>query len=131
MIETESFRHAAVFSSLLILLMAGLGTNVSLIRLRRKIFVGDGGDKHLPKAIRAHGNSAEHVPLLLVLLVLLGMLDAGATGVMVVGALSLLSRCLHAGGRLGNKRLFSTTGATLTYYLELGMGIWVLWLVTG
>lgn len=131
MIETESFRHAAVFSSLLVLLLAGLGMNVSLIRMRRKIFIGDGGDKFLGKAIRAHGNSAEHVPLLLVLLLLLGMLDAGATPVMALGATCLVARCVHAGGRLGNKSLFSVTGATITYLLEIGMAVWVMWLVTG
>lgn len=130
MIETESFRNAAIFSSLLVLLVTALGVNVSLIRLRLKTYLGDGGDKTLNKAIRAHGNAAEHVPFLLVPLLVLGMLDAGATALLVLGALSLFARCLHAGGRLGKKSLFSMTGTTITYGLEGGMAIWVMWLVT-
>ena len=55
---TESFQQAAIFSALLVLLVMGLGTSVSLLRMRRGIYMGDGGDKGLSRAIRAHGNSA-------------------------------------------------------------------------
>jgi uncharacterized protein len=130
MIETESFRNAAIFSSLLVLLVTALGVNVSLMRMRKKIYAGDGGDKPLSKAIRAHGNSAEHIPFLIAPLLLLGMLNAGGTATLVAGALCLLARCMHSGGRLGNKISFTMPAATLTYLLEGAMAIWVLVLVT-
>jgi uncharacterized protein len=130
MIETESFRNAAIFAALLVLLVTLLGVNISLRRMSKKVYAGDGGDKILNKAIRAHGNAVEHVPFLLIPLLLLGMLDAGATPVLVLGALSLLARCMHAAGRIGGNLIVLTMpAATLTYLLEGGMAAWVLWLV--
>lgn len=131
MTTTDSFRQAVIFCALLVLLVTGLGLLVSAIRVRRGIYLGDGGDKPLGRAIRAHGNAAEHVPFLLVPLLLLGLLDAGTTLITVLGAACVVARCLHAGGRLGSKRLFSTSGATVTYLLEGGMALWMMWLVTG
>ena len=127
---TESFQQAAIFSALLVLLVMGLGTSVSLLRMRRGIYMGDGGDKGLSRAIRAHGNSAEHVPFLIAPLIILGLLEAGATPIMALGATSLFARCLHAGGRLGSKRIFSMIGATITYFLEFGMSVWILWILS-
>ena len=128
---TESFQQAAIFSALLVLLVTGLGVSVSLLRMRRGIYLGDGGDKGLSRAIRAHGNAAEHVPFLIAPLLILGLLDAGATPIMVLGAASVVARALHAGGRLGSKRPFTMIAATITYLLEGGMAIWVLWIISG
>lgn len=131
MTVTESFQQAAIFSALLVLLVTFLGVSVSLLRMRRGIYLGDGGDKGLSRAIRAHGNAAEHVPFLIAPLLILGLLGAGATPIMACGAAAVFARCLHAGGRLGSKRPFSMIGATITYCLEGGMAIWVLWIISG
>ena len=127
----ESLRHALVFTCLLTLLVASLGTLVSLMRMRKKVYLGDGGDKQLANAIRAHGNAAEHVPFLIILLLILGMIDADPTAVLVLGATALFARCIHAGGRLGKKRQFSVAGATITYLLEFGIPVWILVIVSG
>lgn len=127
----ESLRNALIFTCLLTMLVASLGMLVSLMRMRKRVYLGDGGDKQLANAIRAHGNAAEHVPFLIILLLILGMIDADATAVMALGGAALFARCIHAGGRLGKKRQFSVAGATITYLLEIGIPVWILWLVSG
>ena len=46
------------------LMILGLGVNVSRLRGKFNVFRGDGGHAELQGAIRAHGNSVEHVPML-------------------------------------------------------------------
>lgn len=74
--------------------------SLRVIRLRRAsgIGLGDGGDKMLMRATRAHGNFSEYVPLAL-LLMLLAELGHGPPWVLhCLGCLLLLGRALHAVG---------------------------------
>ena len=125
----QPLHAAAIFVALLVLLLVGLGVNVSLMRMRKKVRLGDGGDKTLARAIRMHGNAAEHVPLLLVLLVVLAGLGAPAAAVTALGAACLGARLVHATGMFTKVFLASASGATLTYVLEAGMSGYVLWLL--
>ena len=64
-----------IFVSANVLLTTLLALNVSLTRIRLKIANGDGDNIEMKKAIRAHGNNVEHVPifgLVVLALVLLG-----------------------------------------------------------
>ena len=57
--------------------------------------LGDGGDPRMLRRIRAHGNFAEYVPLILVMM---GFMEMGHTSVYVLHALGiglLVSRFLH------------------------------------
>ena len=45
-----------------------LTLNVGRMRTRKKIFLGDGGDKELLSAVRAHANLIELTPLALLLI---------------------------------------------------------------
>jgi hypothetical protein len=128
--ENESFRYAVTFSSLLVLLTMAMGVHVSLIRMRLKVWLGDGDDKRLRAAIRAHGNQAEHVPLLIFMLLALALLGANATGVLVLGIVSVLARSGHAGAKLGRNKMLSVVCATITYVLETAMPIWALVIVS-
>lgn len=57
-----------IFLSLGTLLIAIFSANVSRLRGKTKIFLGDGGNKELERAIRAHLNFIEHyVPFALVM----------------------------------------------------------------
>jgi uncharacterized membrane protein YecN with MAPEG domain len=88
-----------VCAGLLGLLVAALTVNVGLMRGRKKIFLGDGGDPEMLAAIRAHANLIEFAPLCLLLI----YIASDFYGFWVTAGLSavlLVARMLHAGGML-------------------------------
>jgi hypothetical protein len=65
------------------LLLVGLAMRISMLRMRHKIAFGDGGNTELMRAIRVHGNTAEHAPIF-VLMTLAYELGRGTTLLLVV-----------------------------------------------
>ena len=102
------------------LLLVGLAGRVSFLRLTLKIPFGDGGNPALMRAIRTHGNTAEHAPIFL-LMALAWELSRGATGLLVAAAaLFVLARLLFTAGVLGRGlHLLRMAGAGLTYAVQL------------
>lgn len=104
-----------VCAGLIGLLAALLTLNVARLRGKKRISLGDGGDREMQAAIRAHGNLIEFAPLCLLLIWLLGGFYSGR----VVGGLAailLVARLAHAGGILGfvpQGRFVGATGTTL------------------
>ncbi|GAA6186460.1 MULTISPECIES: MAPEG family protein [Aliiglaciecola] len=67
-------------------------------RRGRKVSLGDGGDSHFLGIIRAHGNFAEYVPLILVLLLVAELNQGNHLILHAIGSLLLLGRIIHAYG---------------------------------
>ncbi|WP_295144792.1 MAPEG family protein [uncultured Reyranella sp.] len=89
-----------VCAGLLGLLAAALTVHVGLMRGRKRINLGDGGDAEMQAAVRAHGNLMEFAPLTLLTI----YMASDFYGFRMVAALSvalLVARVLHAGGMLG------------------------------
>jgi uncharacterized membrane protein YecN with MAPEG domain len=109
---------------LLGLLYVGLSANVGRMRGAKKIFLGDGGDKELLSAIRAHANFMEFVPLCLLLLYILHIYYGYRT---LVGLSILLTvaRFLHAGGMLGYIPRGRTMGAIGTIIVLIVSSVWL------
>jgi uncharacterized protein len=104
-----------VCAGLLGLLAAVLTVNVGIVRGRKKINLGDGGDPEMIAAIRAHANLIEFAPLCL-LLIYVASDFYGFWTTAALSALFLLARVLHAGGMLGvipQGRFLGATGTTL------------------
>lgn len=78
------------------LLMLGLALNVT----RHRLNTGQPGydDVRLDKAIRAHGNNIEYVPIILLMLYLLGQGGFGVVWIHALGATLFVARALHAHG---------------------------------
>jgi uncharacterized membrane protein YecN with MAPEG domain len=89
-----------ICAGLLGLLYVGLGVQVGRLRTVKKIWLGDGGDKDMTTAIRAHANFMEYVPLCL-LLIYLCSTYYGYRTIAGLSLMLLVSRVLHAGGMLG------------------------------
>lgn len=89
-----------ICSGILVILYFGLAANVSRLRGVTKTGIGSGEpDGPLNKAVRAHGNAAEFVPLLVALF--LYFLLSGASGWIVwVVVIVTAARVLHALGML-------------------------------
>ena len=81
-------------------------------RRGKKIGLGDGGDKDVIKAIRVHANSAETMPMALILLGLSEMLGAPAIALHVLGLMLLVGRVVHG---------LHFTGVLSHHFRPLGM----------
>lgn len=90
-----------ICSGLLVLLYFVLALNVSMTRKRTKTGIGPGSDPSGPmsKAMRAHGNAAEYIPLFVALFLYFLMSGAGGWILWVVIGVTV-SRFLHAIGML-------------------------------
>lgn len=93
-----SISVTALFAALIGLLTIGLGLRVVMLRRRFGVGVGDGGEKALTLAIRAHGNLLEQAPIALLLLLLLELSGARSVLLYALGALLFVGRLLHAWG---------------------------------
>mgnify|MGYP006233553957 FL=1 len=65
----------ALYAALCGFLVVALAANVVRYRLGKKVSLGDGGHKDVNRAIRAHGNTVEYIPLALILMALLEILS--------------------------------------------------------
>lgn len=81
---------------LLAIWLTALSLNVSRLRLKHKVSFGDGGNKALGVAIRAHGNTLEQALLFAVLALALELRPAGSPDWMLwpIGVF-LVARVLH------------------------------------
>ena len=105
-----------VCAGLLGLLAVALTIKIGLLRGRKRINLGDGGDAEMQAAVRAHGNLIEFAPLTLLII----YMASDFYGFRTVAALSvvfLVARDLHAGGMLGmipKGRLVGALASTAT-----------------
>ena len=67
-------------------------------RFRTRIPHGTGDDARLTMASRAHGNLAEHAPIVIILVALLELSNASHVGLMAVSGLFILGRLAHIWG---------------------------------
>jgi len=87
-----------LWASLLTFLYLWLAAQVIRARYRTKAALGSGGDPGLERAIRAHANFAEYVPLALILIALVELQGGRLWLVHLLGALLLAGRAIHAIG---------------------------------
>jgi uncharacterized protein len=80
------------------LLHIWLALRCSMVRVRQKVPVGDGGNPTMLTRMRAHANFMENTPLFLILLGLIEMADGSARWLWAAGILFILARISHAFG---------------------------------
>jgi len=113
------------------LLYAGLNALILLtlavltvrVRVVTKTDIGTGDNVSMTKAVRAHGNAAEYIPMALILIGVLELSGAPPTFLHSLGAALTASRLLHAQG------IYSTLGTspgrlvgTLLAWLVMAVG---------
>ena len=123
----------ALYAALLGFVLLALTVLVIQHRRRVGMGIGDGGDRGLQRAIRAHGNAAETIPVLLILLALVELSAYPAALVHGLGMTILLSRLLHAFGmsRRSGASFGRITGMALSLLLMLAMPLLLLARVAG
>lgn len=88
----------ALYAAICALFIAAMVLHVATLRRRFRVGIGDGGERQLALAVRAHGNAVETIPIALILLLMLE-LNQGQTGVLhAFGTALIVGRFLHAFG---------------------------------
>jgi uncharacterized protein len=88
----------ALYASLLALFLVILAFPVIKLRHGLRVGLGDGGNRSLQQAMRAHGNAAENFPMFILLLAVYELNHASPLVLHGFGAAFLLARLFHAGG---------------------------------
>src|SRR5256885_12366953 len=116
-----------LYGTLTILVTLLLAANISLYRLRHRVWLGVEVPKNLQRMVRAHGNSAEWLAPMVLLLFFLELQHAPAPALHWLGGGAVATRIAHAAFMLTRSRgtVFS---ATLLYLLAFVMALWALWL---
>lgn len=115
--------------AVLVLLYALLSVNVSRIRLLGQESLRE-KESHLTQAVRAHGNAAEYIPLIVALLLYLNHAAPG-TFLSIVAVLAVVSRIFHVIAMLfissiHQRQRLRFAGALGTYVSLFALGIAVL-----
>lgn len=105
-----------LYAAALALLVVGLMLRVVAMRWRHKVGIGSGEHHDLSRAIRAHGNAVENVPLALLLLLLVELGPVSAATLHGAGGTLLVARLVHAFGlsRYAGVSWGRTLGSVLT-----------------
>jgi uncharacterized membrane protein YecN with MAPEG domain len=117
-------------SGVLVILYFALGLNVSRLRGQTQTGIGTGADPSGPlnKAVRAHGNAAEYVPIFLALFLYFS-LSTPAGWIVWVAVIVTVCRVLHAAGMLVTRTFdapphpLRAIGAGGTYLGGLVLGV--------
>jgi uncharacterized protein len=102
-------------------------------RVRAQAAFGDAGDAKLISASRAHGNLAEHAPIVLIMMACLELVHAYHPLLMGLGALFLAGRIAHIVGLYApvstKPPLPRSIGVIVTWVVIAALSGWTLWLL--
>lgn len=106
------------YAAILTLLYLALSINVTRLRFKHRISLGAGEVPRLERAMRAHGNFIEYVPLILILMGFLEGLGGSAIGLHLIGGLLFIARLFHASCLcIKYVAILRQLGALITYIL--------------
>lgn len=124
----------AVVGLLCGLMLLITGIDVVVQRERSHALFGDAGNERLRRAIRANANLAEHAPVPIILIGILEMAGAAASGLALVGALFLFGRAANLVGLYrtrpdGKPPLGRVLGIFATWAALFALCLWLAWVV--
>lgn len=122
-------RITGLYAALLALMMIALAVRVMLLRRNTSIGLGDGGNRTLACAVRAHGNAIEYVPVGLILLLVLELNQTLPLLLHVFGIALVVGRVVHAMGLSATPGMSAgrAVGAALTLLVLVAMALMLLW----
>ncbi len=109
----------SLYTSLLALIFIILSVRIIFIRRANRVPNGDNNNLSLHKAIRAHGNFIENIPIILILMFCAENNGASNLLLHIVGVALLLARILHGYGisAINEDFRFRIVGTILTIFL--------------
>lgn len=121
----NAYEAVALYVGLNILILMVLIYLVIAQRRKHKVALGDGGQTSLIRAIRAHANAVEVMPMALVGLLALAGAGASAITIHILGIMLTLGRALHGYGLYNNEgtSFGRMAGMLLSLLALVGVGI--------
>lgn len=115
----------ALYAAILALIFVYLSRRIIKIRRKVKSAIGDAGDEQLKRAIRAHANFIEYVPLALLLFAFLEFQHAPAILIHLLGILLVIGRIVHAYGlsQIKEDYRYRIVGTVITLNIILASAI--------
>jgi uncharacterized membrane protein YecN with MAPEG domain len=106
----------SLYAALLAIVFVVLSVRTLRMRRRLRIAIGDAGNETMLRAMRAHSNFAEYVPLSLLLIYFVEQSGANPRFVHALGLCVLVGRVLHAVGvsRTDERYAYRVVGMALT-----------------
>ena len=106
----------SIYASLLAVLFFVLSARVILLRRVVRVGLNDGGNDHLRRRIRVHGNFAEYVPFILLLILFAETENSPPWTIHCLGILLVIGRIFHALGVGKNPEIqnFRVIGMAMT-----------------
>lgn len=120
-----------LYAGIVTILVVLLQINVIRQRVSGSVSLGDGGNKALERATRAHGNAIENVPLTLIMMAIIEGAGAPDMAVQVFGISLVAARLLHAIGiqREPDENILRLVGAALNMLVLLSTAAYALYFV--
>lgn len=104
-----------------------LSIRIGAVRTAKKVSVGDGGDEHLIRRMRAQANFIENAPIVLILIAVIEAARPVNMALAIVAGLFILARVAHGlgmdGGAFKSGRM---VGTLITMLTLLGLGVWAI-----
>ncbi len=118
-------RITFLYAALLALLFFGLSVRTLRLRGRLRIAVGDQGNETMLRAMRAHSNFAEYVPLTLLLMYFVELAGGRPLLLHALGLSLLVGRVIHAYGvsQVRENYRFRAVGMVLTFGAMVGASL--------
>src|SRR4029079_13830326 len=119
------------YLAILALIFLVLGLQVSRLRRGNRVLFGDGDNRELRSAIRAHANFAEYVPIIVLMVALLEISGLPASRVHLLMGTLLVARLMHplgmyVGPRALQCQICRVGGISLTLVVLLAAAIMML-----
>jgi len=116
------------YSGILGCLYVYLSTEITKLRVKYQVGLGDGGHPDLLKAIRIHGNFSEYVPFTLFLLLLCELIGSRPWMIHTLGMTFVIARIFHIIGlrKIEGPSIYCFLGAALTWLVILILSIFCL-----
>ena len=115
--------HTSIYAGFCGLMLCWLALQTIKLRRTNKVKLGDGGVAELQAAIRAHGNFAEYMPIVLILLFLLEYNGAHPVIIHIIGIAFMAGRYTHAKGILNDNLRQRITGMGFTLNILIGLSL--------
>ena len=132
------FKTTALYAAVLGLVYVVLSMRVSAMRVRKKIPLGDGGDKDMLRAIRVQQNFNEYTPIFLILLAAYEFIAGPFAYINAFGLAFVFARALHIYGfgfaesyskdmKKGKHVCYRSASAIITYVILFALSFIVIW----
>ena len=115
----DNYFWFAILISINSLLLLALAMNVSRLRIKYKVSLGDGGNKALLAAIRTHCNGVEQLPIYAIIILTLTLLGVSANILAVFVLGFTVARLCHAYGMIFRVFIARRLGAGFSYIFQV------------